>query len=967
MNSNRVSTMVFLCFFLSGIAGLVYEVLWIRQLSLVFGTTSFAVSTVLASFMGGMAIGSWLFGRIADRRRDPLRLYAILEAATGVYCLFIPVLFGLVNRIWVLTSHSMGGDFYSMSLVRFALCFLTLVLPTLFMGATLPVLSRFVVRRLDRIGAGVGRLYGLNTFGAVIGTFSAGYLLIGSIGVWKTTLIAVALNFIVALLAWTLHRSEGGAAPVESAPAEKAETPDRRLSAIRWAILIGIALSGFASLSYEVAWTRLLSLVLGSSVYAFAAMLTTFLLGIALGSTIISRLADRFRNAYSAFAAIQAAIAVGVLLVTPLFDRLPTVFLHLYARMGERFWSFQMVQFLLCFLVMFVPTLLIGATIPLVVKALTGRVNEIGKGVGKVYAFNTFGAIAGSFFSGFVFIPLLGTQKTIAVAAAVNLATAIAVIVLHRRPRLVLRTLLAGGLAVLFAVLVLLGGRWDRYMLNTGFFDSPRYSLHEVGRKGYREYIYSYDIIYFEEGTYANVAVSQEAGNLFLQINGRTEASTTSDMSNQILVSQIPMLIHPDPKEVLVIGLGSGITLGSVVTHPVDYAECVEISPAVVRAAAYFRDWHGDVTKNPRVRMILDDGRNYLLASERAYDVIVSEPSKPWISGVSNLFTRECYQLLREHLKPGGIACQWFHYYSMSPRDFRITLRTFLSVFPYVQVWNADNNVFLLGSDEPIQIDTESIRRRMESVEVRRDLDRIDVKTVYRLLGHYMFGEKEAREYVGKGPLNTDDLPLIEFSAPRHRNSYQHEEILRSMLEAYPRFDNFPLVGQIAQNGDTIDFRLAGFRFRSPVQWQTGVATVVRSVVEEERLEEEVEGPLLAYRMEAKLAGSRGEELGIFAFSRVGFSQDKLRRTLERLAPGLSAMERVEVEGNTAFWAEYEPGERPLAAITWFYPPNKLHYLVQMVGPPDASPGELRRLLVEGVSCSPLAVDEPVDNLRMED
>jgi spermidine synthase len=947
----RVRTAVYLCFFLSGVAGLAYEVIWIRQLSLIFGTTSFAVSTVLASFMGGLALGSFLFGRLADRLKSPLRLYAWLELAIGIYCLLVPLLLRAATHVYVLTAGSFGGSFYMMSLVRFLLCALVLILPTTFMGATLPVLSRYVVRRMERLGEGFGGLYGINTLGAVVGCFAAGYLLIGWIGVSATTAVAVALNIVVAAIAFLLSRREGFSTPAPAPPPESPGRPKRRaLSLAHAMILAGVGVSGFASLTYEVAWTRLLSLILGSSVYAFTAMLTTFLLGIALGSVIVSRLADRVRDPVAAFVVAQACVVVSVLSISPLFDRLPVLFLILFGKMGHSFVTFEMAQFLLCVLVMFLPTLFIGTTVPLAVKAFTGRIEEVGRSVGTVYASNTIGAILGSFFAGFALLPLVGTQKTIAVAAGLNLAVAVALFLLLPRPRRAARAAISAAAAVLFFVAVLQAHTWDRYMLNTGFFDSPRYALHQVSEKGFRDFVRSYDIRYYEEETYANVAVSYESENLFLQINGRTEASTTADMSNQILVAQIPMLVHPDPREVLVVGLGSGITLGSVLTHPVDRAECVEISPAVVRAAAFFREWHDDVTKNPKAEIILDDARNYLLASRRKYDIIVSEPSKPWISGVSNLFTREFYEICRKRLKPGGILCQWFHYYSMNPEDFRITLRTFLGVFPYAQIWNADNNVFLLGSEEPIRIDVQRMEERMTIRKVAADLGRIEKKNPYVLLGNFLFGEEEARQYVGEGRINTDDLPIIEFSTPRHRDEYRHEEILESMLNAFPRYDAYPLVGHIAEEGNTINFRLGNFRFTSPIDWQSGAATMVRSVVPGDRFED-AEGPFIAYRLEASMLGAKGEELRMVALTRGAFSDERLKMTVERLSRGERTVGKGTVEGQAAYWSAYRQ-ERPGAALSWHFPPNKLQYLLQLVGPEEEDPEHLKDLLLEGASCS---------------
>lgn len=953
MNRSKAPALIFLCFFFSGIAGLMYEVIWIRQLSLIFGATSFAISTVLASFMGGLALGSYYFGKIADRRRDHLKLYAILEGTIAVYCLILPFLFKAITGVYVLTWRSMGGSFYSMSLLRFALCAVLLLLPTTFMGATLPILSRYAIRRIDKFGAGFGRLYGINTFGAVLGCFAAGYFLIGTIGVWKTTILAAVLNVVVALIAWTLHRSEGDSPEWEG--------DEDRAAAIRReeagengpvrAVIVGIALAGWASLVYEVCWTRLLSLVLGSSVYAFTAMLTTFLLGIALGSMAVSALADRIRSPFRAFVSIQIAVGISSLLITPLFDRLPRLFIMLFTSMGSGFFNYQLIQFAICVLVMIVPTFFIGAALPLAAKAASNQLGRLGRSVGTIYASNTVGAIVGSFMAGFILIPLLGTQMTLSTAAGVNIFVGLLVLMLLPRIRTAIRI---GVPVAAVAALLLLGGggdKWDRYQLNAGLFDSPEFSVGNIVQKGFADYIYSYDIRFFEEGTYANVAVSQEDNSLFLQINGRTEASTSSDMVNQILVTQIPMLVHPDPRDVLVIGLGSGITFGSVLTHPVASAECVEISPAVARAATYFREWNFDVMRNPAAKVILDDGRNYLLATSKQYDVIISEPSKPWITGVSNMFTRETYELAKARLKPRGIVCQWFHYYSMAPDDFRLALRTFLDVFPYAQVWNADNNVFMLGANEPLLIDVTDMERKLSRPDVNSDLSRVRLASPYLLLGHYLFGEKEAREYVGEGPINTDDLPLIEFSAPRNRNSFHHEEILDSMLGLYPKFSSYPLTGHIVHDGNLLDYKLAKFQFTSPVEWQTGVANMERNVIPAERLGSDKSGVVVAYRVEGKMAGKSGEEGAVTAFTRGAFSDDKLARTIDLIASGPVEKGEAIVNGHRAHWGLFEADGRPMAALTWFCEDNLFQYLIRMVGTADDDAAAIRDLLLDGSLC----------------
>ncbi len=956
MNRSKAPSLIYFCFFLSGIAGLMYEVIWIRQLSLIFGATSFAISTVLVSFMGGLALGSFYFGRIADRRRDHLKLYSFLQGTIALYCLMLPLLFKAITGVYVLTWRSMEGSFYPMSLLRFVLVAGLLLLPTTFMGAALPILSRYAIRPIDTFGARFGRLYGINTLGAAVGCFAAGYLLVGTIGVWKTTILSALLSLAVALIAWFLHRSEGDLPEIEDERESTAHAPTIKPSGAGergpvWAVLIAVALAGWASLVYGVSWTRLLSLVLGSSVYASTAMLTTFLLGIALGSLVVSAFADRIRSPFRAFALVQLMVGVSSLLITPLLDRLPRLFILLFTKMGSDFLNYQLIQFAMCALVMIVPTFLIGTALPLAAKAAAPRLGRLGRSVGTLYASNTIGAILGSFMAGFVLIPLLGTQMTLSTAAGVNLFAGIFIVIFLTRIHIIIRM----GITLAAAAALLLlgngGDQWDRYQLNAGLFDNPDYSVGKIVQKGFSDHIYSYDIRFFEEGSDANVAVSLEDDNLFLQINGRTEASTSSDMINQILVAQIPMLVHPDPKDLLVIGLGSGITLGSAFTHPVSSAECVEISPTVEQAAAHFREWNFDVMRNPSAEVILGDGRSYLLATPKKYDVIISEQSKPWISGVSNMFTRETYELAKERLNPRGIVCQWVHYRSMTPDDFRLTLRTFLDVFPYAQVWNADNNIFMLGANEPLLIDISAMERKLSRPQIHEDLNRVSVASPYLLLGHYLFGEKEAREFVGEGPINTDDLPLIEFAAPRKRSPHQHEEILDSMLELYPKFSAYPLTGHIRHEGELLDYRFAKFQFTSTVEWQTGVANMERNVIPADRFDDEDSGVVVAYRVEGKMAGKGGEEFAITGFSRGAFSDEKLARTINLIASGPLEGGESSINGHNARWGTFNAGGRSMAALTWFCEENSFQYLVRMVGGDGDDAASLRDLLLKGSLC----------------
>jgi hypothetical protein len=295
----------------------------------------------------------------------------------------------------------------------------------------------------------------------------------------------------------------------------------------------------------------------------------------------------------------------------------------------------------------------------------------------------------------------------------------------------------------------------------------------------------------------------------------------------------------------------------------------------------------------------------------------------------------------------------------MAPDDFRLALRTFLDVFPYAQVWNADNNVFMLGSNEPLVIDVTALEKKLRYPRVKEDLARVNLDSPYLLLGHFLFTEKEAREYVGEGPINTDDLPIIEFSAPRNRNSFRHQEILDSMLELYPKFNSYPLTGQIRTEGQLLDYNLAGFEFRSPVNWQTGTAYMERNAIPAERLGDEVPGLVVAYRLEAKMAGDGGEEFAVTAFTRGEFSDEKLDRTLDLIAQGPAERGKAVINGHSARWGVYESGDRPMAAVNWYCPENSFQYLVRIVGAPGDDPASLTRMLLQGARCRHEASEEP--------
>lgn len=786
MTASRVVVVaVVACFFLSGATGLIYEVLWIRMLGLVFGHTVFAVTTVLAAFMAGLGLGAWAFGRIADRHPRPLRLYGLLEIGIGVFCLLVPTLLRLVERVYLALARGLDLGFLPFALVQFVLVLLLLLPPTTLMGATLPILSRFFVTEDATLGRRVGLLYALNTLGAVAGTASAGYLLLPALGMQATLALAAALSVAVgAVILVVDHRLAAGAGgaparqPLLPYPGPGAGGP-RAVVAV---IGLGLALSGGASMIYEVAWTRALALVLGSSTYAFTAMLVAFLLGIALGSALFSRLLGGRRMGPGAFGLVQLGIGAAALAVLPAFEHLPDLVLRLLAiSLSPGF--VLVVQVGLATAAMAVPTLLIGASFPCAVQVAARDLARVGGDVGRLYAVNTLGAIVGVVIAGFVLLPHVGAHGTVKTGVAVNL--------------LVGGALVAGGLragwprvaglglaAAMLAGVVWLPG-WNPAVMASGPAVYARQYQRYAGRVALADAFPDSRVLYYHDGLTATVSVHREGPVVFLRVNGKTDASNGADMRTQLMLGHLPLLVHPDARSVLVVGLASGVTAAAVARHPVERIDVVEIEPAMVEASAFFVDENRHVLRDPRVRLVVGDARNVLLASDRRWDVIISEPSNPWIGGIAALFTEELYALARERLNPGGVLVQWIDGYTVPPADLKMVVKTLRTAFPATSVWNAQMADFLLlARAEPRPIDLDRVEAAWAaSPGLRADLMGIGVRSPLAFLADFVLDETDAGRYAIGADVNTDDRLPLEFSAPRsmHRDtSHQNFQVARS-------------------------------------------------------------------------------------------------------------------------------------------------------------------------------------------
>ena len=789
-------TVILGAFFVSGACGLIHEVAWTRLLRLIMGNTTFSITTVLCAFMGGLALGSYLGGRFIDRRKDPLKIFAILEGSIGIYCFLLPWLINVAEPVYRFLYQGTHTSFYVFGLIRFVFSGVILLIPATFMGATLPVLTRFLTRSPSVMGRSVGTLYAINTFGAVLGASISGFLLIPALGVTSTIYLASMFNLLVSVVGFRLHRQTGylykeqpaPEAPLvlqtrgskdrhpkktkktSSAHTEYLQYGSRALVGMLW----GYGFSGFAALVYEIAWTRALSLLIGSTVYAFSLMLTAFVLGIALGSIIYSRFVDQVRDPMRALAIIQIGIGGSALVVVPFIDQLPFFVTGVIARYMNSFWALQVAEFGLCLVIMLIPTILMGAAFPLASRLYNRQSADVGRTVGKVYGANTIGNILGAFIGGFLLIPFIGIQHAIFIAVSANILVSCIFLMLTQGLGKITKwvTVVCIVLATGTGIAVIPG--WDPGRMSFG----PHHialrlsSESDLSRSALEKLEAGNEVLFHKEGLTTTVTVKEiEKGVRALYVNGKPDASTHADLPHQELVAHIPLMFHPHPRSALVIGLASGISVGSAGRYPLEKIDCVEISPAIVQACRFFDAYNYRILDDPRVEIIVNDGRNHLLLTDRSYDVIISQPSNPYLAGVADLFTQEYFELCRAHLNNEGVMCTWMQAYRMDLNTFQSIVKTFHSVFPDMSLWRSGKtDCLLIGTKGPHIMNYGILKQRLASEGIADDLKRIDIYNEPEFLVHLVMGARGAQKFSESAGIHTDDNALVEFSAPRSLN-----------------------------------------------------------------------------------------------------------------------------------------------------------------------------------------------------
>ncbi len=768
---------ILIFFFVSGVTGLIYEVVWTRLLTRVMGNTHYSIATVLTIFMAGLALGSYLGGRWIDGKKNPLFVYATLEGAIGIYCLLIPSIIDSAFPLFEWVYQTQNESYSKASLCRFFICGAILLIPTALMGATLPVLSKYVSRERACIGRDVGTLYSLNTFGAVFGALSSAFLFMRIWGVLATIWFAAGLNILIAVVIFILFRSDVNTTSKEELNQTKESIESSPLGSNVIFILLAFGFSGWCALTYQIAWNRILSLLLGSSIYAFSLILTTFILGLALGTMVFSHMVNKFKNPLVVFGFLQIGIGVSAIAMIPLFENIPFINRWVYQNWNMEFATIQWSVFLVIFCFLFVPTFFMGGQFPVVVRLVVRKLGTLGHSIGKVYASNTVGTIIGSFLAGFVLIPWIGVQNTILVAVGLNLLVGTIVLVFSAD------LTLNSKIYVLPAILVVcfLYGRsmetWDKSVISSGSYMPYRIGdLSEAEKKANK-------ILFFKEGTHTTVTTELSvSGNIFLRVNGKTDASLAMDMRTQLLSGYLPMFLHGDPESVLVIGQGSGITLGAVEQFPIKSVDLVEISSAVIEGSRYFDSFNHNALSDKRLKVILADGRNHVALADQKYDVIISEPSNPWISGVGALFTDNFFKLMKKRLNPNGVACIWVHT-NMSPMSFKSVARTFSENFKQVTMWESivGDDYLIIGSDSEYKLSYSEVDEIL-SDEIRgKDLYRIGISNVRDLMSLLIMNREGLLRFSKGAPIHTDDNSLLEFNAPQYIYKDERDVLVRQL------------------------------------------------------------------------------------------------------------------------------------------------------------------------------------------
>lgn len=769
-------------FFFSGLASLICEVVWFKNLSLVVGSSTFAVSVVVACFFAGLSVGSWVVGRLADGWTRLLRAYALLEMSLCVVSAVVSLLLFKWDYWIELILPWMRLESGAAKPFMVAVGLILLLPATALMGATLPVLVKHLARQRSHLARCVGLLYGVNTLGAACGCALAGFALIGLIGVVQAALVGSALYGCIGVVALGLSRQGPATRQAAWDPRSAASVSGQRSThypAVTSGVLIAVlALSGFASIAYEVLWFRLLVVFNITTTYAFSAMLSTYLLGLVLGSWICARfLAPRKDRLLLYFARVQLLTAVAATVSVALLGLSDKILLGIadaVAALGitEAYAGILSGPDLnvigLCLVVLLLPTTVIGVSFPLATELVANRARAVGSRVGTLYGLNTLAGVAGALVAGFALLPWLGSQWSFTVIVLLNLALFAVLLITQpslRANRRLWREGPVGAAALLLAFCILGSGYLREAQLH--YADAKVLGFKEDADATFVVLEYEFPLT----GRYQQVVVNgvSYANN---HLPGRRYMAT---------LGHLPALLHPDPKSVVVIAIGTGTTVGALTLHPsIDDLWAVDISQHVFEVAKHFVPVNHDFLQSANVHPVVADGRHFLLVNDRKYDVLTFEPPPPAQAGVVNLYSRDFYKLAKSRLAEGGILCQWIPFDNVNRELLaRMLIQTLTAEFPHVSLWLPTfSQGVAIASMEPLRIDERELLRRMAIPQVRRDMLEYGMAEPEQLLATFVTADEELRAYAGDAPVITDNRPRVEHFRFYPEAEFHYEDLL---------------------------------------------------------------------------------------------------------------------------------------------------------------------------------------------
>lgn len=753
MTSNFKKLLIIVIMFFSGFCSLVYEVLWSRHLALIFGSTAYAHALIFALFFIGLAAGYYYWGKSSKTVTNNLRFYSYLEIFIGLVAMISP----FILKFLFLTPLPF--------LVKGLLSTALILSSTFAMGGTLLFLIKYMTHSSPILSRSIALVYFVNSMGAAIGAFVSGFYFISTFGLISPLYGVGAFNIVLGLLAISISREKSETISMANDSQQLKPSEALHVPTARNLLYLLIFCSGFSAITYELLWIRVLTIVLGGSSYSLSVMLSAFIAGTAVGSAVISR--THFKSPIKVLALAQLGVSLSLLLSLPFYDRLPFYFailMQFFEPTESSFYWFELSKFLFCFILMIIPCIFIGMTLPLA-SSLGGASPKKEHSIGMIFSINTIGNVLSALLSGLVLLPVLGIKNLFLLGIALNLFAGQFFYWYHFKKSKIFLAL--NSIAVLIILSII--PKWDLIALSSNNFRKKVGTA--VKNTDFMEYAKQkpfQSVLFYEDDPHASVAIFAKKKGASLIINGKPDGSLYGDLSTQILLGQLPFLLGPQAQKVLIIGLGTGITAGSTLSHDVERVDTVEISPAVIAGAKFFSENNNNVLSDPRSTIHNMDANKFFDKNQRQYDLIISEPSNPWLAGVGNLFSREFYGLVKNHLSDSGVFAQWFHLYEMSDSVFQVFIRTFLSVFPDASIWRlGQNDILLIGGKSSLSIDASKIETSFKNKNVLNNLKLIGINKVSSLLYLQLGSYKDLKDIAGTGPVNSLYNPIIEYEAPK--------------------------------------------------------------------------------------------------------------------------------------------------------------------------------------------------------